>query len=90
MTMFKHPLALYYEIPKGDIDPKLLDKYGRMPDAGELGKRCYRKACQATEGIFWYNRGTHKYYCEDCMHAITRWPENRDLFSRHFGPPTPP
>lgn len=44
---------------------------GRHPDAGKWGKLCYRTACQAPNA-FYFNKGTHKHYCQECADIIDR------------------
>lgn len=45
----------------------------RKPGAGEKNIRCYRTACQTTEGVTFYNSSTQKYYCRSCAVDINYW-----------------
>lgn len=45
------------------------------PDKGLKFGSCNREACQRP-GATWFNRGTDKYYCENCAYSINS--ANRD------------
>lgn len=48
---------------------------------------CNRKACRAPlPSPRWWNSSTRAYYCDECMHAITRWPENVGFFEDRAHP----
>lgn len=53
---------------------------GRHADAGQWGKLCYRTACQKPNAFF-YNKGTHKHYCQKCADDIDR--ENMGGYKLH-------
>jgi hypothetical protein len=55
-------------------DPGRLDQ-PLKPDKGLRGGSCNRQACQ-DPGADFYNRGTDKWYCDDCAGAINS--ANRD------------
>ena len=45
---------------------------------------CNRKACQKPlPEPRWWNTSTRAYYCADCKWAITRYPENANIFEDH-------
>lgn len=58
-----------YGAPEWPAGTELVD--GRHPDAGEWGKLCYRTACQQPNAFYW-NIGSHRYYCQECADIINR------------------
>lgn len=61
-------------------------RYGDDPESSPTllkGKRngnCNRTACQAP-GAFWWNRGSHSWYCTDCALMLSR-ANNHDEFCK--------
>ncbi len=43
---------------------------GNKPDKGLEGGSCNRTACQRP-GAFWWNHGSHSWYCADCAHELS-------------------
>lgn len=53
---------------------------------GVKGGNCNRQACQKS-GADWYNKGTYKYYCQDCATLINfaKLPDGSYLCSKESG-----
>ena len=48
---------------------------------------CNRKACRVPlSEPRWWNTSTRAYYCDECMRAITRFPENAHIFEDRLHP----